>query len=80
MPPTPAPELSIRQELILTAIAGGNTNAAIAQYLDLPEEAVKHHVRVILKKLHARNRAHAVAVAFRLDMLDHLPAATPPPH
>jgi DNA-binding CsgD family transcriptional regulator len=44
-------------------------NREIGERLFLSEETVKSHVRHLLAKLHARSRAHAVAVGFRRGLI-----------
>jgi hypothetical protein len=53
----------------LQLISDGMENQAIAKALFVSVETVRTHVKSILRKLHARDRAHAVAVAFRLGVL-----------
>ena len=48
---------------MLTHLARGATNEAIAEQLHLSERTVEHHVSAILAKLGARNRAAAVEAA-----------------
>lgn len=54
-----------RQLEVLRWVAEGDDNAAIALRLSISEETVKSHLRKLLPRLGARNRAHAVALAFR---------------
>ena len=50
-----------RRELeILAAMASGSTNGQIAKALVISESTVKSHVKSILRKLSASNRAQAV--------------------
>jgi DNA-binding NarL/FixJ family response regulator len=46
---------------VLRLLARGNTNLAIATALMVREGTVKYHVKNILRKLGATNRADAVA-------------------
>nr|BAG80716.1 transcriptional regulator [Rhodococcus sp. YK2]BAG80725.1 transcriptional regulator [Terrabacter sp. YK3] len=57
----PASSLSTRESEVLRLMAAGETNSAIAARLFVTDETVKSHVKQILRKLHARNRAEAVA-------------------
>jgi DNA-binding CsgD family transcriptional regulator len=55
-----------RQELaVLTMIAAGLDNNEIGRFLIIAPETVKWHVRRLLAKMPARNRAHAVGIAYR---------------
>ena len=54
-----------RQTQVIRYIAEGNTNKEIGYILGRNEETVKSHVRTILRKLNANDRAHAVALAIR---------------
>ncbi|HYF25035.1 MAG TPA: LuxR C-terminal-related transcriptional regulator, partial [Baekduia sp.] len=53
--------LSQRELEVLQLMARGGTNARIAHELTISEATVKSHVRAILRKLHASNRAEAVS-------------------
>jgi DNA-binding NarL/FixJ family response regulator len=57
------PELALtRRELdVLRLMSGGRTNAQIARRLVIAEGTVKSHVKHILRKLDAANRAEAVS-------------------
>jgi DNA-binding CsgD family transcriptional regulator len=61
--------LSRREYQVLQLISDGLENSAIAKALFVSIETIRTHVKNILRKLHARDRAHAVAVAFRLGLL-----------
>ncbi|HEX5401106.1 MAG TPA: response regulator transcription factor [Pseudonocardiaceae bacterium] len=61
--------LSRREYQVLQLISDGLENQAIAKTLFVSVETIRTHVKSILRKLHARDRAHAVAVAFRLGVL-----------
>src|SRR3954449_12189704 len=63
--PDPLGGLSAREREVLELVAEGLTNKAIGERLFLSEATVKTHVRNVLKKLHARNRAQAAAFAAR---------------
>lgn len=57
--------LTYREIQILDYIAAGNSNKQIARILGISEQTIKNHVSAILGKLHANDRAHAVALAIR---------------
>ena len=57
--------LTYRETQILNYIANGHTNKQIAYILRISEQTIKNHVSAILRKLHANDRAHAVALAMR---------------
>jgi DNA-binding NarL/FixJ family response regulator len=58
-----------REIEVLQLVSDGLVNREIGARLFLSEETVKSHVRHILAKLHARSRAHAVAVGFRRGLI-----------
>jgi DNA-binding CsgD family transcriptional regulator/GAF domain-containing protein len=65
-PPRPAtaaePDpLTARELEVLSLIAQGHTNRTVAQALRISEGTVKYHVKNLMRKLHARSRADAVA-------------------
>lgn len=65
---------SAREITVLAGIAGGLSNSDIAHELVISEETVETHVRHLLVKLEAHNRAHAVAIGYQRSLL-HLPRA-----
>lgn len=54
-------ELTARQREVLALVAEGLANRAIAQRLVVSETTIKSHLREILRRLDAANRAEAVA-------------------
>ena len=68
-PPKPEVDLSERERQILTLVAGGLSNAEIAQQLGVSVSTVKYHVRGILSKLGAACRAEAVALALEQNLI-----------
>ena len=54
---------------MLDGIAQGQTNAEIGATLFLSQETIKSHVRHLLVKLQAKNRAHLVARGFEVGLL-----------
>lgn len=61
--------LSLRELHILEALADGQSNKMIARSLAIAEETVKSHLRRIYEKLGASDRAHAVAIALRQQLI-----------
>lgn len=62
-------DLTERQHEILVLIADGATSEEIAERLGIGVDTTKTHVRRLLMRLHAKNRAHAVANGFRAGVL-----------
>jgi DNA-binding NarL/FixJ family response regulator len=73
-----AQPLSRREFQVLQLIADGLEHQAIAKILYVSVETVRTHVKSILRKLAARDRTHAVAVAFRSGVLSVTPDLNPP--
>lgn len=65
----PIPDLTPRQEDILTSVTRGLTNAEIALQFGIRESSVKEYVTQICEKLGAANRAEAVSIALRKHLL-----------
>jgi two-component system, NarL family, response regulator len=61
----PREELSGRERQVLKLLARGASTEEIATELSITTHTVRMHVKTILAKLGARDRAHAVAIAFR---------------
>lgn len=62
-------EPTAREIEVLQLISDGLVNREIGQRLFLSEETVKSHVRHLLAKLKASNRAHAVALGYRRGLI-----------
>ena len=62
-------ELTDRELQVLRGMADGKSNAEIGRELFVSEDTVKTHARRLFRKLGARDRAHAVASAFRAGLV-----------
>jgi DNA-binding NarL/FixJ family response regulator len=62
-------DLAHRERQVLELVAEGLNNKEIAGRLFIAEETVKHYMRTLLAKLAARNRTHAVALAYQRGLL-----------
>jgi DNA-binding NarL/FixJ family response regulator len=65
--PSPGPELDTlteREHEVLAAVARGMSNAEIAEALFMSHATAKTHVSRLLTKLHARDRAQLVMIAY----------------
>lgn len=65
----PVPVLSPRQRDVLKSMTLGLTNKEIANQLGIRKDGVEDHINVIFQKLGASNRAEAVAIAMRKQLL-----------
>jgi DNA-binding NarL/FixJ family response regulator len=61
--------LTEREMQVLRGMADGKSNAEIGRELFVSEDTVKTHARRLFRKLSARDRAHAVAAAFRAGIV-----------
>jgi PAS domain S-box-containing protein len=62
--------LTAREREVLTLLARGASAETIATYAVLSPETVRTHVRNAMRKLGARSRPHAIALAIRLREID----------
>jgi DNA-binding NarL/FixJ family response regulator len=58
-----AKRLSHRERAVLSELAHGQATEQIADSLYLSPHTVRSHVKAAMRKLNARTRAHAVAIA-----------------
>jgi len=69
-PPTPAASpLTARQTAVLTLMAEGHGNVAIARTLSCSAHTVKNVIYDLMARLQVRNRSHAVARAVRAGLI-----------
>ena len=57
---TSKPDLTLRQQQLVTLVAKGLTNKEIASQLNLSEFTVRNHIHRILKQVDAESRSQAV--------------------
>lgn len=70
--------LTTRELEVLQLIAEGMTAEKIAHRLSISAGTVRSHTYRLLRKLNARDRAHAVALSFRMSLLSIQHSAGPP--
>ena len=61
--------LSQREWDVLMELGQGKSNAEIAEALFLSQETIKSHIKALLQKLRAKDRTHAVVIAFQQGWL-----------
>ena len=66
---TNEPWLSLRELDVLDLVASGYSDKEIAARIGVSAATVNTHLRHVYAKLHAHNRAHAVAIAVRRGFL-----------
>jgi len=62
--------LSRREAECLQSVADGFGDRQTAGKLNISERTVRFHIENAIKKLDARNRAHAIALAVRSGLLE----------
>jgi DNA-binding NarL/FixJ family response regulator len=62
--------LSEREVEVLRQVAAGTSNKEIAHTLGVTEATVKSHMKNVMEKLGANDRAHAVTIAIRRGFMD----------
>jgi DNA-binding NarL/FixJ family response regulator len=70
-------ELTQREREVLALVGRGLSNHEIAEQLVISKATARTHVSRAMVKLHARDRAQLVVVAYQTGLVG--PAATPPP-
>ena len=68
--PRRSDNLSDRELAVLGEIAQGTPTEEVARKLHVSPHTVRTHIKNILRKLDARTRAHAVAIALSEDAID----------
>ena len=61
--------LSSREREVLQHLGEGECNAEIGEALCITQETVKSHVKSLLHKLKAKDRTHAVVIAFHEELI-----------
>ena len=59
----------MRERDVLQHLGEGKSNAEIGDALCISQETVKSHIKSLLNKLKAKDRTHAVVIAFHEGML-----------
>ena len=61
--------LSQREWDVLMELGQGQSNVEIAEALFVSQETIKSHIKALLQKLKAKDRTHAVVIAFQQGWL-----------
>jgi DNA-binding NarL/FixJ family response regulator len=69
-------ELTEREAQVLRLVADGCSNVEIGELLHIAESTAKTHVKRILAKIGARDRAQAVVLAYQGGLMNRPPTAT----
>ena len=69
---TSCARLSRKERNVLQEVARGNSTDEIGLLLGVSPHTVRTHVKNLMRKLGARTRAHAVAIALRTAQIDTL--------
>lgn len=64
-------KLSAKEVLVLRELAQGHTTEQIGQILAVSPHTVRTHIKNGMRKLGARTRAHAVAIALGDGAIEH---------
>ena len=70
LPEEPSPRLTPREVEVLTALAEGLGNKAVARRLGISPHTVKFHIESLFRKLDAGTRAEAVAKGLRRQIVE----------
>ena len=62
--------LTLREVQILEFLSEGKSNKEVASYLSISDETVKTHLKRLYEKLGASDRAQAVAIALRQNLIE----------
>jgi DNA-binding NarL/FixJ family response regulator len=62
--------LTEREMEVLREVAAGNSNKIVADHLKISEQTVKTHMKIILAKLAANDRTHAVTIALKRGIIE----------